>query len=134
MKKIFITLMFLPFIGLTQSSSILDPNQAALKWLEKIDNKKYESSWKDADILIQNAVIIEKWETTISPSREPFGQVISRNINDQKSYTELPGAPDGEYIIITFDTSFEQKKSSKETITMKKGEDGAWRVAGYFIQ
>jgi hypothetical protein len=45
-----------------------------------------------------------------------------------------PGAPDGEYVVIQFETSFEKKKSSIETITPIKEKDGSWRVSGYYIK
>ena len=48
--------------------------------------------------------------------------------------TELPGAPDGRYVVIQFDTAFENKASSVETVTPMADPDGAWRVAGYFIK
>lgn len=52
----------------------------------------------------------------------------------RSSPTSLPGAPDGEYVVIQFETSFEKKKSSLETVTPMKEKDGAWRVSGYYIK
>jgi hypothetical protein len=50
------------------------------------------------------------------------------------TYTETaPGAPDGEYVIILFDTSFENKKSAVETVTPMM-DGGTWRVSGYYIK
>jgi hypothetical protein len=46
----------------------------------------------------------------------------------------LPGAPDGEYVVIQFATSFENKKSAIETVTPMLDSDGEWRVSGYFIK
>ena len=46
----------------------------------------------------------------------------------------LQGAPDGEYVIITFETEFENKKSAIETVTPMMDKDGKWRVSGYFIK
>ena len=46
----------------------------------------------------------------------------------------MPGAPDGEYVILQFDTSFADKKAAIETVTPMKDKDGKWRVAGYFIK
>ena len=48
--------------------------------------------------------------------------------------TSLPGAPDGKYVIIQFDTSFEHKKSTVETVTPMQEADGSWKVSGYFIK
>ncbi len=46
----------------------------------------------------------------------------------------LPGAPDGDYVVIRCETAFQKKKSSVETVTPMKDKDGIWRVSGYFIQ
>jgi len=46
----------------------------------------------------------------------------------------LPGAPDGEYVVFQFDTSFERKGTAVETVTVSKETDGAWRVSGYYIK
>jgi hypothetical protein len=47
--------------------------------------------------------------------------------------TSLPGAPDGEYVVIRFKTEFENKKEAYETVTPMKDKDGEWRVSGYYI-
>ena len=48
--------------------------------------------------------------------------------------TSVPGAPDGEYVVIQFQTIFEHKASAIETVTPSKEKDGAWRVSGYYIK
>ena len=48
--------------------------------------------------------------------------------------TELPGAPDGEYVVFQFDTQFERKRAAVETVTPMCDPDGSWRVSGYFIR
>ncbi len=46
----------------------------------------------------------------------------------------VPGAPDGEYVVIQFDTQFENKAAAVETVTPMREKDGSWRVSGYFIK
>lgn len=46
----------------------------------------------------------------------------------------MPGAPDGEYVVVRYGSSFENKKEAGETAVMMKERDGSWRVAGYFIR
>ncbi len=48
--------------------------------------------------------------------------------------TSLPGAPDGEYVVIQYNTEFENKKVAIETITPMLDDDGKWRVSGYYIK
>jgi Protein of unknown function (DUF4019) len=66
--------------------------------------------------------------------RKPLGGVISRKAKSATYKTSLPGAPDGQYVVIQFKTSFEHKKSAIETVTPMVDKDGKWRIAGYFIK
>jgi ribosomal protein S17E len=40
----------------------------------------------------------------------------------------------GEYVVIQFETSFENKKTAVETVTPMMDKDGIWRVSGYYIK
>ena len=48
--------------------------------------------------------------------------------------TSMPGAPDGEYVVIQYSTNFQNKKSAIETVTPMKNKGGEWRVSGYYIK
>lgn len=41
---------------------------------------------------------------------------------------------EGRYVVIQYDTTFENKKSAVETITPMMDSDGRSRVAGYYIK
>ena len=107
---------------------------AAEKWLAVVDKGKYEESWKAAAEYFKNAVKQKQWEQSLQAVRNPLGKVISRKVNSKTYMTSLPGAPDGEYVIIQFDTAFENKKKAVETITTMMDEGGNWRVCGYYIR
>jgi hypothetical protein len=62
------------------------------------------------------------------------GQMKSRTFKSVTSTTTLPGAPDGEYVVFQFNTSFEQKAAAVETVTAIREKDGTWHVGGYFIK
>ncbi len=107
---------------------------AAEKWLAMVDSEKYAESWKEAAELFRNAVQPQQWEQSMQAVREPLGKLISRKVKTKAYRTSLPGAPDGEYVVIQFETSFENKKVAVETVTPLMGKDGAWRVSGYYIK
>jgi len=67
-------------------------------------------------------------------SRDPLGAMVSRKLKSATYAKTLPGAPDGEYVVIQYETSFEHKQSAVETITPMLDKDGKWRVSGYFIK
>jgi hypothetical protein len=70
----------------------------------------------------------------IAATRNPLGKTLSRKLKSASHTKTLPGAPDGEYVVIQYDTRFEHKQSATETITPMLGTDGTWRVSGYFIR
>jgi len=106
----------------------------AEQWLLLVDSGKYEQSWKEAAEYFRNAVSQNKWEQSLQAVRSPLGKLISREVKSTMYKTSLPGAPDGEYVIILFDTSFSNKKSAIETVTPMLEKDGSWRVTGYYIK
>ena len=107
---------------------------SAKKWLGMVDSGKYGESWKESAEFFRNAVREEQWEESLQAVRKPLGKLISRKINTKTYITSLPGAPDGEYVVIQFDSSFENKKSAIETVTPMMDKDGKWRVSGYYIK
>ncbi len=99
-----------------------------------VDSEKYAESWKEAAELFRNAVEPQQWEQSMRAVRLPLGKLISRRLRTKVYKTSLPGAPDGEYVVIRFETLFENKKVAVETVTPMMGRDGVWRVSGYYIK
>ena len=108
--------------------------ESGLQWLAQCDQAKYGESWKNAATYFKNAVKKDQWEQMVAAVRKPLGKVVKRDVKSQKYQTAAPGAPDGEYVIIQFDSTFENKKESTETLTMMMDKDRGWRAAGYFLK
>lgn len=92
------------------------------------------TSWKQASSYFQGAVTEKNWTDALNGTRKPLGKLLSRKIVKTQSATSLPGAPDGNYLVMQFDTSFANKKSAVETVTFMREKDGSWRAAGYYIK
>jgi len=108
--------------------------KAAEAWLALVDAGNYGKSWEESSQLFRNAVTKEKWQQSLEAVRTPLGDLVSRKSKTTQYATSLPGAPDGEYVVIQFTTSFKSKSSAVETVTPMKGSDGVWRVSGYYIK
>jgi hypothetical protein len=107
---------------------------SAEAWLELVDAERYGDSWDEAAAFVRGAVSKEDWGRSIGGARRPLGDVVSRTVKS-RTYTEtLPGAPDGRYVVIQYDTVFENKRRAVETITPMMDPDGEWRVSGYYIK
>ena len=107
---------------------------AAEKWVVLVDSGKYAESWQETAEYFRNAVKQEQWTQLAQAVRKPLGKLVSRKVKTSTYKTAVPGAPDGEYVVIRFETSFENKKVAIETVTPMMDKDGTWRVSGYFIK
>ena len=107
---------------------------AAKDWLSLVDNGDYGASWDTAAEFFKAAVPREQWMMTMESSRRPFGKNLSRKLISKNYSKTMPGAPDGEYVVIQFEASFDNKASAVETITPMLDKDGKWRVSGYFMK
>jgi serine/threonine protein kinase/tetratricopeptide (TPR) repeat protein len=115
-----------------------DPNLVAIEpaqaWLRDIDAGNYAPSWTNAAQSFQSAISSEKWMESLKQARKPLGSLGSRKVISAEEMSSLPGAPDGRYIVMQFETSFANKKSAVETVTFMLEKDGQWRAAGYYIK
>jgi hypothetical protein len=107
---------------------------AAESWLVLVDNGKYAESWNQAAAYFKAAVTQDQWQKMLTTTRTPLGKMLSRKLKSATYTRTLPGAPDGEYVILQFESSFEHKSSAIETVTPMLDQDGQWRVSGYFIK
>jgi uncharacterized cupin superfamily protein len=107
---------------------------AAEAWLSSVDAGNYPQSWSDATTRFRNEIDQAQWEKALQHVRAPLGPVRSRKMKAATFKTQLPGAPDGEYVVVVFETTFEKKQNAVETVTPMKESDGHWRVSGYFIR
>jgi hypothetical protein len=107
---------------------------AAESWLKLVDAGSYAGSWTTAASLFKSHVDQATWVQQVGAVRGPMGKLGSRAFTSATYATSLPGAPDGEYVVLQYQASFDHKASAVETITPMKDKDGAWRVSGYFIR
>lgn len=106
----------------------------AKAWLALLDQEQYPASWDTAAPLFQSSVTQEKWEEAARGAREPLGGVSRRELRAAEYQTSLPGAPEGEYVVVHYDSAFANKEKAREIVTMMRTEDKSWKVVGYFVE
>lgn len=111
-----------------------EAKKAAVAWLSDMDAGRYDRTWEEAAPYFKEAVPKAKWAEMARAARAPLGKLESREIVVAQYATSLPGAPDGQYVVIQTKASFQNKAEATETITPMKAPDGRWRVSGYFIR
>jgi hypothetical protein len=107
---------------------------AAASWLELTDSGKFGESWDESATIFKSAIGRPEWEKALKDVRSPLGAVKSRTVKSARFTRSLPGVPDGEYVVINFDSQFENQEAAVEMVTPMREKDGSWRVAGYYIK
>ncbi|BFM05612.1 DUF4019 domain-containing protein [Halioxenophilus aromaticivorans] len=131
MKRLFLVV----FAAVLSFSVAADEPKAvdlATNWLKVVDAGKYAESWNQSGPMFQRQLSTKEWEQALTKVRTPLGKTLKRTVKTSNEYNSLPGAPDGEYIVVDLETSFQNKKAALETVTVRKTND-EWRVVGYFI-
>ena len=108
--------------------------EAARAWLAHTDRGDATASWNDAGKQFRNAITVERWAQSLNRVRPPLGAVSQRALLKTQFRKTFPGAPDGEYAVVVFRTTFAKKANASETVTLEHESDSAWRVVGYFVQ
>jgi hypothetical protein len=107
---------------------------AAESWLKLVDAGNYAASWDQAAKVFKGAVGQADWVQMAGGVRTPLGKLVSRQLKSREYAEKMAGAPEGKYVVIQYDTVFENKASAVETVIPMADPDGAWRVSGYFIR
>lgn len=116
-----------------ETSMIADASVAADAWLMHIDAGDDAAAWRDGSSLFRQMVTEAQWAEAHGKLTSVLGRPLERWLRDTEHLTSVPGAPDGEYVLMRYDTRFERKQEAVETVVTMLDTDGAWRVGGYFV-
>lgn len=104
----------------------------AREWLGLADSGQYGATWDQAGQIFQTAITRESWEASLAAARKSFGNVEQRNLKTVVVRENLPNAPQGKYVITTFETKFAQAPAATpEQVTSFLESSGQWKVVGY---
>ena len=138
MKRRLFCLLGLSFLVLWISACSQDKKTlaegAASNWLKLVDAGNYAQSWEDTGNVLKANVAKDQWLEVLSRNRGPLGALISRKLTSAEYTTQVPGAPDGQYVVLQYESSFEHKSSVSETVTPMLDKDGTWRVCLYVVK
>jgi Protein of unknown function (DUF4019) len=128
-----------PQAGMQQPGS--DPHEAdevaaqrqALGFLGYLDQGRYADSYAYTGMLIRTQVDRAKFASQIEKARTGTGAMQGREIMDANYSTTVAGAPEGQYVVLHYHTSFANRPDTVETVTLAFAK-GYWRVSGYYIK
>ncbi len=123
-----------PAAGNAESEAVGKAQEAAKAWLALVDAGKYGASWDAAAAFFRSSVPRAKWEAAVDQVRGSLGAVKSRKLKNASFTRKLPNVPEGEYVVIQYDTDFAYGVARIETVTPMREKDGSWKVSGYFVR
>jgi hypothetical protein len=130
-----------PQAGMQQAEPGDDPHtpeeqaaqRQALGFLAYLDHGRYADSYAYTGMLIRAGNDRDSFAQQIKKARAGTGALLSRNLIDASYATTMPGAPEGEYVLLHYEASFANREEAVETVTLAFAK-GYWRVSGYYIK
>lgn len=108
-------------------------NQAS-SWLALADALDAQASWDEAAAIFRTSVSTERWGEQLRAARAPLGPLTTRKLAVEQRLDGLPGVPPGEYVVRQYHSIYNDVMAVVETLTLRREDDGTWRVVGYFIR
>jgi opacity protein-like surface antigen len=128
------SLAFLSTVGAADSDPDAAATAASREWLSVVDAGQYGQSWDEAAELFKHNISKSQWERAVGDVRKQTGALKTRELESAKPAHQLPGVPDGDYVVIVYRSSFAEAPVATETVTPMRDADGHWRVAGYYVK
>lgn len=107
--------------------------EASLAWLAFIDQEKHSDSWERAGESFRLNMPQQDWDFLMSTLRKPLGGVVRRELFEKQLVANPKGFPSGDYMVVYFSTTFANKPSAYELVTLRL-EEGQWKVFTYTIK
>jgi hypothetical protein len=130
-----------PPAGTQQAEPAADPHLAeeqaaerqALGFLGYLDHGRYADSYAYTGMLIRAQLDRDSFAKQLENARAGTGALVSRELGEASYATTVPGAPDGQYVVLHYGASFANRQQAEETLTLSLAK-GYWRVNGYYIK
>jgi hypothetical protein len=105
----------------------------ALGFLGYLDKGRFADSYAYTGMLIRAQVDRASFSSQVEKARAGTGALLTRELMDATYATSVPGAPEGQYVVLHYHSSFADKQEAVETLTLAFAK-GYWRVSGYYIK
>jgi hypothetical protein len=107
--------------------------KAAQAWLALDDANSWDACWDALAPAVKGQIGKDAFAESLRTVRNELGAVTARHPHSVTFTHKMPNAPDGDYVVLQYDTDF-ANGSALETVIPMRMPDGSWRVSGYFVQ
>ena len=110
-----------------------EAGEAAARWLALLDANNFDGCWNALAPAVKGQVAKADFDGSLAAVRQQYGAVKARRPSKVSFTHELPNAPDGDYVVLQYDTEFAKGAHGVETVIPMRTADG-WKVSGYFVR
>jgi len=124
-------------LAIPADAALLSQSQAENQsrgFLKQLDQGQNDESWHAMSALFQAFNDQARWKTRQQVIRASYGPLISREFKNVSYRTTFSLSPDGEYVIVQFRSSYQNKSESIETVVLDCSSGPACSVREYIIQ
>lgn len=114
-------------------SAIGEAGQATQRWLALLDADKFDACFDALAPAVKGQIDKNDFQSSLTSVREQYGVAKSRRPSKVTFTHKLPGSPDGDYVVLQYDTDFAKHPHAVETVIPMRTTDG-WKVSGYFVR
>jgi hypothetical protein len=104
---------------------------AAQQFLALLDAGEIDKGFEATSAFHKEMWVKEWWVKLNGAQRAAFGPLVNRAVKSAKPATTVPRQPDGDYYLISYESSFARKAKAVEFVEVVLEKDQTWRVTEY---
>ncbi|AMV72325.1 hypothetical protein DBW_1973 [Desulfuromonas sp. DDH964] len=105
--------------------------QSATAFLALLDQGDIAAAFDATSTYHRSSQQRERWVASIGTQRSFYGPLVNRVASKTVFKDSYPKNPDGDYVVIVFQSSFTHKRQTTEIVAVTADANGQWRVSDY---
>ncbi len=115
-----------------QQKDIDNSDRYALEWLAVVDKGDFGNAYDMTTKALQFTMPRNEWVPMMKAMKGSKGEVTERKVIDIRTAKDPKGAPQGDYMIFIYETTFSNGKKATEILSLQE-YNGVWRVYSYTL-
>ena len=127
-----LTTLTAPLHAETWSNDALE--EKAASYLKLLDLGQYEKAWHDMSALFHDFNNPLHWQKRQETIRNVYGASDTRRLHSIRYRQSYNLSPDGQYVVVQFNSSYQNKSETRETVVLDCSSNPQCSVREYIIQ
>jgi len=106
--------------------------ETAENFFELIEHGELEQAFNSTTDIHKDHKVKDAWINSSLIQKKYYGSLINRAIKTVTSKNTIPDHPDGTYLTVIYETTFQNKEKAYERIDLMLVSENLWKVTEYF--